>query len=221
MTTPIIDFIKDYQEKNPLRLHVPGHKGKGFLGVESWDITEINGADSLYFANGIIKESENNASAIFESQATFYSCEGSSLCIRAMLYMAMKCKKESQGNYVFATRNAHSSFITSASLLGFDVRWLFGRDSYLSVDLSDESLEKALAEHNNKAFRVISNGITIIEAIYYGNVTPSDKQIEIIYNAHSALEKELKDKNNVFAYILKRRLLLPVFDFSKKFKGKK
>ena len=90
-----------------------------------------------------------------------------------------------------------------------------------SIVAARESLEKALAEHNNKAFRVISDGITIIEAIYYGNVTPSDKQIEIIYNAHSALEKELKDKNNVFVYILKRRLLLPVFDFSKKFKGKK
>lgn len=195
MTTPIIDFIKDYQEKNPLRLHVPGHKGKGFLGVESWDITEINGADSLYFANGIIKESENNASAIFESQATFYSCEGSSLCIRAMLYMAMKCKRKSQGNYVFATRNAHSSFITSASLLGFDVRWLFGRDSYLSVDLSDESLEKAL-----ESVDILPFALYVTSPDYLGNTLDISSLARVCHkygillivdNAHGAYLKFL------------------------------
>ena len=200
MTTPIIDFIKGYEEKNPLRLHVPGHKGKGFLGVESLDITEINGADSLYFANGIIKESENNASAIFESQSTFYSCEGSSLCIRAMLYMAMKCKKESQGNYVFATRNAHSSFISSASLLGFDVYWLFGKDNYLSVELSAEGLEKALGSVD-----VLPFALYVTSPDYLGNtldifslarVCHKYGILLIVDNAHGAYLKFLTPSNH-------------------------
>ena len=54
--TPIFDFLKNYDDETPLRLHVPGHKGKGCLGVENLDLTEINGADSLFEANGIIAD---------------------------------------------------------------------------------------------------------------------------------------------------------------------
>ena len=54
MDTPICDFVRSYAESNALRLHMPGHKGSAFLGMEHLDITEIDGADSLY-------EAENSA----------------------------------------------------------------------------------------------------------------------------------------------------------------
>ena len=44
---------------------MPGHKGVDFLGMEHLDITEIDGADSLYEADGIIAKSEANASGLF------------------------------------------------------------------------------------------------------------------------------------------------------------
>ena len=44
---------------------MPGHKGCGTLGAEQFDITEVDGADSLYEAEGIIKQSEDNASRLF------------------------------------------------------------------------------------------------------------------------------------------------------------
>ena len=66
MKTPICDFVKNYVSSNACRLHVPGHKGAGFLGVENFDITEIDGADDLYCPMGIISESENNASYLFD-----------------------------------------------------------------------------------------------------------------------------------------------------------
>ena len=74
MNTPICDFVKAYSQGNNLRLHMPGHKGMGVLGIEALDITEIAGADSLYEADGIIKESEENASSLFGAH-TFYSTE--------------------------------------------------------------------------------------------------------------------------------------------------
>ena len=64
---------------------MPGHKGRGALGVEKLDITEVSGADVLYSAEGIIRQSEENAAALFGSERTFYSAEGASLAIRAML----------------------------------------------------------------------------------------------------------------------------------------
>ena len=57
MKTPIVDFVKDYVNQDFLRLHMPGHKGKDNFGFEKFDITEIDGADVLYKAKGIIKES--------------------------------------------------------------------------------------------------------------------------------------------------------------------
>ena len=65
---------------------MPGHKGASLIGVEQLDITEILGADSLYEADGIIAQSEANASELFGCR-TLYSTEGSSLCIRAMLQL--------------------------------------------------------------------------------------------------------------------------------------
>ena len=87
MTTPICDFVRSYAEQKAIRLHMPGHKGTDILGFEALDITEIDGADSLYEADGIIAQSEANATQLFGCD-TFYSTEGSSQCIRAMLYLA-------------------------------------------------------------------------------------------------------------------------------------
>ena len=93
MNTPIVDFVKSYAESGTARLHMPGHKGKGVLGVERYDITEIDGADVLYSPKGIILESENNATELFKTAHTYYSTEGSSLGIKAMLAIATNGKE--------------------------------------------------------------------------------------------------------------------------------
>ena len=71
MNTPLADFIDKYASGDTARLHMPGHKGRGLIGCEPWDITEIAGADSLYEASGIIAESERNAARLFGTGATF------------------------------------------------------------------------------------------------------------------------------------------------------
>ena len=64
METPIFDFVSRYADSGMSRLHMPGHKGVGPLGCEKLDITEIQGADSLYEAAGVIAASERNAAAL-------------------------------------------------------------------------------------------------------------------------------------------------------------
>ncbi len=133
MNTPICDFAERYRETQPLRLHMPGHKGLPFLGIEPLDITEITGADSLYEATGIIRQSEENAGRIFGCK-TFYSTEGSSQCIRAMLYLAlMYAKAAGRKPLIAATRNAHKTFLSAVALLDFSVTWISTQaDGYLS-----------------------------------------------------------------------------------------
>lgn len=147
MNTPICDFVRSYAQQNALRLHMPGHKGKGLHGWEQWDITEISGADSLYEAGGIIRESEENASGLFGCD-TFYSTEGSSLCIRAMMYLALRLGRQlGRAEFVYAGRNAHKTFMSALALLNLGVEWLYGRedDSYLACRIDAQELEEKLS----------------------------------------------------------------------------
>ena len=123
METPIADFVRRYADSGMIRAHMPGHKGKSFLGCETLDITEIQGADSLYEAEGIIRRSESYAGELFGSGRTVYSTEGSSQCIRAMLYLALTCGNGSRT--VVAARNVHRAFVYAAALLDFEIVWLW------------------------------------------------------------------------------------------------
>ena len=76
-----LGFCPALCREDPLRLHMPGHKGVPGLGPEPWDLTEIPGADSLYEATGILRESEEEAGRLYGCP-TFYSAEGSSLAVR-------------------------------------------------------------------------------------------------------------------------------------------
>ena len=145
MKTPICDFVKKYADSSAVRLHMPGHKGVGSLGIEALDITEIDDADVLYRSHGIIRESEENAAALFGSARTVYSTEGSSLSIRAMLYLACLWARENgKRPHILAGRNAHAVFMYAAAMLDFDVTWLYPEENIFSF-ASVEHVEKTLA----------------------------------------------------------------------------
>lgn len=124
MTTPIFDFVKKYAESDTVRFHMPGHKGVGNLGCEQYDITEINGADVLYSADGIIKESENNLSTLYGTAHSFYSTEGSTLAIKAMLALVSE-RVGDERPLIIAARNVHTAFIKAAALLDLDVDFIY------------------------------------------------------------------------------------------------
>lgn len=143
MNTPVADFVQRYAKAGTARLHMPGHKGRCFWGCEPWDITEIHGADALYEAEGILAESEQNAAALFGSQRTCYSTEGSSQCIRAMLYLAVAA---SGSRTVVAARNVHRAFVSAAALLDLEIRWLWPEESrsLCGCPISPAQLEETL-----------------------------------------------------------------------------
>ena len=148
MDTPICDFVRQYAAAHPLRLHMPGHKGTGPLGVEALDITEIDGADVLYRAEGIIRRSEEHAAALFGAAATRYSAEGSSLCIRAMVYLAaQRARERGRRPLIAAGRNAHRVFMTAAALVDAEIAWLYpaAGENHLSCTIDADALERALA----------------------------------------------------------------------------
>ena len=135
MNTPICDFVQRYEACKPIRLHMPGHK-------QGMDITEIPGADVLYAADGIIRESEENAASLFQSRRTLYSTEGASLCIRAMLYLVqMHATFRGRRARIAAGRNAHRVFLDTVALLDPELEWIGKTDSLLTCQIEPEELE--------------------------------------------------------------------------------
>ena len=207
MNTPIRDFVLDYNEKNAVRLHMPGHKGKDFLGFEKYDITEIDGADVLYSAEGIIKESEENASSLFGSFRTFYSCEGSSLCIKAMLaIVASQRRDKNKKAKILAARNVHKAFIYGCALCDIDVEWMYPSvSSHLcTCVITPDELDRKLLQLSEDV-----DGVYITSPDYHGQTSDVRALSEVcerysvpllVDNAHGAylgfLEKSLHPINN-------------------------
>ena len=147
MNTPIVDFVGQYASRDISRFHMPGHKGVEFLGCERLDVTEIEGADVLYGADGIIAESEANATSLFGTAHTYYSAEGSSLVIKAMLSMlTFADRREGERPLILAARNAHKAFVYACALLDLDVVWLASaqNEHLCSCTLLPRDVEDAL-----------------------------------------------------------------------------
>ncbi len=126
-------------------------------------LTEIEGADVLYHAEGIIRESKENAAALFGTKKTVYSAEGSSLCIRAMLYLALLHARANHKKPVIAAgRNAHKVFMTAAALLDLDIRWIYGTESVIFLAIARAARRRA---HIRKTLPPCTSQARIISAI--------------------------------------------------------
>ncbi|MBQ3483178.1 MAG: PLP-dependent transferase [Clostridia bacterium] len=184
MKTPICDFVKDYAARGASRFHMPGHKGEPFLGCEPLDITEICGADTLYSANGIIAESEESATRVFGTAHTFYSAEGSTLAIKAMLALVVRgVARGAQRPLILASRCVHKAFVYAAALLDLDVEWIYPEDAthICKGTVTASSLATALASGPKPA------AVYITSPDYLGNVSDISALSEICHAHHVPL----------------------------------
>ena len=194
MDTPICRFLEAYAANDPVRLHMPGHKGQG-SPIAPYDLTEVEGADSLYEATGIIAESEGNAGRLFGCH-TFYSTEGSSLAIRAMLYLAaLDAKHRGKPPHIVAGRNAHKVFLSAIALLDLAVTWLSPTGStYLSCPITADDVREALTSDPSATAVYLTSpdylGNTVdLKAI--ANVCHERGVLLLVDNAHGAYLKFL------------------------------
>ena len=206
---PIKKFVENYASKKSIRLHMPGHKGQ--FGYEE-DITEIPGADSLYLADGIIAESESKTADLFGARKTFYGTEGASQIIKAICYLAIKRYYEKKGMLakkpvILASRNAHKSFIHAASLLEFDIKWMYpeqteGHFSICKCDITPERLERYIVDMETEDTLDRVAGVYITSPDYLGNMLDVENLARVAHerglmllcdNAHGSYLRFLKE----------------------------
>ena len=198
MKTPIYDFLVEYYNKDITRFHMPGHKGKDFLGIEKYDLTEIKGADDLYHSNGVILESENNATKLFDTEHTFYATNGSTQCIKTMLYLAY-INRVHNSNIIISTRNAHKSFINGCAFLDLDVEWVYPKkiNTICSCIITAKILEDKIKSMNTLPFAVYLTspdylgGIQDIKSL--SNICKKYNIPLLVDNAHGSYLKFLQN----------------------------
>ena len=100
-------------QSNIYPFHMPGHKRRGSdIGAEldpyAIDITEIDNFDNLHHAEGIIKEAQAEAAALYGAKHAYFLINGSTCGILAAISAATK-----RGDKVLVARNCHCLLYTS------------------------------------------------------------------------------------------------------------
>lgn len=119
---PLVEAIKSYTNKKPIRFHTPGHKGKNpFLdegkkfmeNLFSWDLTEIAGLDDLFEPKGAIKLAEELLADLYKARKSFFLVNGATSGILGMMTSILKPKDK-----VIIPRNCHTSIISGLIITG-------------------------------------------------------------------------------------------------------
>lgn len=119
----LIDELKKYKNKNPVRLHIPGHKGRKGLEEKTAcifgpdllevDVTEVHNMDDLHQPTGIIREAEEKAAKLWKSEKTYFLINGSSSGLIAAINSVIK-----EGEKILIPRNVHKSVYSALALSG-------------------------------------------------------------------------------------------------------
>lgn len=138
----IFSKITEYVERNPMRFHTPGHKGRLPFNLTPMDITELDFSDSLFAPIGMVKDAETLASIYFGSLRTHLLVNGSTSGVLAALLSV------GRGSTIIISRNSHKSVYNGCLLAGVTpvvVGNLYEND--IPQPLSPEQIKEALDEH--------------------------------------------------------------------------
>lgn len=115
MNTPLYYALTSFANTDPLRMHMPGHKGKGLPGWEQLlrlDFTELPPTGNLYETGGAIEEAEKLwAKAAHMKECLMLTC-GSTQGIHSALTLTCPI-----GSTLLVDRNCHRSVYHTMALL--------------------------------------------------------------------------------------------------------
>ena len=129
MNAPIYNAIIEHNKKNRSAFHMPAHKGAAqclapLASVLPFDLTEIPDTGSLFDGEGATAEAERLAAELFGAAGTFMSAGGCTLCIQAMLRLAVP-----QGGKIICGRVIHRAAVNAMALLDITPVWVMPDNS--------------------------------------------------------------------------------------------
>lgn len=182
--TPLFTKLKEYASANPLPFHIPGHKkGQGmdedfrqFIGPQalSIDLINIEPLDDLHQPQGIIDEAQKLAAEAFGADRTFFSVQGTSGAIMAMILATCN-----PGDKIIVPRTVHKSVLSA--IVFADCHPIFIHpelDPKLGIahGITPNQVEQALEQHPD------AKAVLVINPTYFGFTS---NLCEIVQIAHA------------------------------------
>ncbi len=114
-------FLAEHRRKNPISFHMPGHKGAALYAeygytsflehLVDYDVTEIPGADNLFQAEGIIRDTASKYRSLYHVKKSYLLINGTSGGIIASILATV-----SPGKKLIMARNCHKSVFNALTL---------------------------------------------------------------------------------------------------------
>lgn len=167
---PLFHGVAAHARKRTLPFHIPGHKrGAGmhpqfrdFIGENALaiDLVNIAPVDDLHHPRGMIKEAQELAAKAFGAERTFFSVQGTSGAIMAMVLASV-----GPGDKVLVPRNVHKAVITAIVLAGAHPVFMipeFDYDRGVAHGVSLATVRRNLEAHSDIA------AVLIVNPTYFG-----------------------------------------------------
>lgn len=120
------DTLLSYSQSDMYPFHMPGHKrnGTGVMpeSILKLDITEIEGFDNLHKPQGILREMQEKAAALYGADESFFMINGSTGGILSAISSALP-----RGGHILIARNCHKSVYHGAYLRNLTISYLYPR----------------------------------------------------------------------------------------------
>ena len=142
--------LEKYCERDPVRFHMPGHKGTKDL----LDVTELSATDDLNNPESFFKDAQEALSASYGSAHSFFMVNGSTGAIHAMIKYASVVS----GLPILMQRNSHKSIGVACMLFG--VKSIIIEDEYdnslQAFVFNEEKIIEAVNKHESSALVLTS-----------------------------------------------------------------
>ncbi len=170
LETPLFDTLLKHVDTNPIAFHIPGHKGgkgmdpafRDFIGENALKIDLINIAplDDLHHPKAAIAEAERLAADAFRADETFFSVQGTSSAIMAMIMGVVGPNEK-----IIVPRNVHKSVMSALVLTGAHPVFIhpeFDETYGIAHGITASAVERALELHPD------TKAVLVINPTYFG-----------------------------------------------------
>lgn len=181
--TPLLSALLAHAARRPLQFHIPGHKtgkamdpefraviGDSALGL---DLINIGPLDDLMHPTGIIRDAQTLAAQAFGADATFFSVQGTSGAIMAMVMSVV-----GPGDEILVPRNIHRSVLSAIILSGAKPYFMQPEiDLHLGIahGVRVETVAAALTAHPHV------KALLLINPTYFGVATDLQAVVDLAH----------------------------------------
>lgn len=201
---PLFSKLIEHIDQHPIPFHIPGHKqGNGvdpafreFVGKNAFLIDLINIAplDNLHHPNQVIKQAQDLAAKAFRADHSFFSVQGTSTAIIAMLLSVC-----SPGDKIILPRNIHKSVLSAiilADAIPIFLQPEIDQKIAITHNITTAQVKSAIQTHPD------SKAVLMIHPTYYGvagnleeivSLAHQHQMVVLVDEAHGVLQSFHED----------------------------